>query len=1024
MYQKLIFILICFLFACSSKGFSPTGDKNYWIIQENDYHLIFAKDYLDSIGPIQRKIHSQFLSMPWTKKNRWNEPITIILFSNKFQISNAYASLPAPSIGLFPSGAAGLNLSTSSWFDIVFEHELNHIVQLTPTHASPWVKKLFGFPSFLFFFLISPAYPNMFLPQLITEGDSVLKESLLNKGGRLYSGRHRAFVFSQIKHYRNQVFPFSKKLLKSRRTAHSSAEKYLHGGYLLAFMSETYSQDDMDIFFQPYRTRPKKYIRQKIKRSKHTFSPPFKDVFSFQHSNLFIDYLTKAYLSHYTDQATRQKSSPSPALFESWTCPPFNRSGDEVFFLTSDFKSLPSLNIFNTKTKTWTQKKVDLPLGKVFKIGEKYYSRSAEAISPFQVHYSLFSEGKHSLKSFESQYVEDLQPPKKLYIDATHTLNELKLYHSDKFYSFVHSNALFDASGNIYYFQQKKMRRTLYKNKTPLTSYKGFYGNVLDIDSKGAVYFTGPSSYGSSVYRYKKGAVSRMTSSDTIIQAKKIGDNEFLACEVTPEGYAYKIIPLERIQQTPVLYKYDFKTSAPKKIQTSNTAKIQRGRKKAFKEAAALKTTSPIKYSPLQHIRPRGGSFSGLWNIPITRLTADFLFADDLQFHTLQIIFSSVILHPLWIPGSRSSDMFLPALYSGTIDYQNTKNRLIWDLQYSLAYIPPTQSFLHHWGTNWRWPLFQKGRWSSLLVSSKSLEKTKYILQPKWRGSWSLSYSQKFPYRYAPRKGFRFRVFLDYKQSFLSIPKEQTSIKSFIPQDLYDSTKGGFKTGATLQSVLHLGHDFYIFPELSYVRSFNTLTNPAEISLFSLSWPKNFDTLEEPTSRFLYDDTSSNSLVFNDMYRLLWASIYKAQSIMTASLAWKKAFYLSDNILNIDYITPLFQTKWVFLENPWLRLSKKNTQRLAQTTPSLMQKILDEMQQPAQWLEWTVGCEWSFLLKERWALIFGASFGVRTPIQFWKKDAQSYKLTRSILNSIATSNLSEFQSFPSSKAQFYLKMPL
>lgn len=508
------------------------------------------------------------------KNRELEKPINIILLSQQSQVSNAFATVqPQFTIAMYPSTMVGRNIHLPLWFESVFEHELNHIFQLSHSKTPKLIKKIFNLPSFLLFYFINP-YPNIFLPTFVLEGDAVLKESILaNKGGRLYNGDNRALVYSQIKHYQHQIPKFIKeKLLHLRMTAHSGQEKYLHGGYLMAMLAETYSHNIINSFFTLNKNTPSRKTIKQIKTAsvKDKLSQTFAKVFSFQNIYYFLDDLAQAYFNHYIKQASHQKNSLEPALFKSFICPPFNRSGNELFFLTSHYRSVPNLKIFDIKTKKWTNKKKDLPLGKVFKIKGKYYSRSAKTIRPNTIHYSLFSEGIHSLDKFDSKYVEDMTNKNTLYVDTKNTLEGFKLYLNGQFYSYIHSNALLDQKENIYYFKQSGKKRILYKNKKPVFSYKGYYGNIMDIDSKGVVYFTASSPYGSSIYQHKNKTLSRSSSSDTIIQAKKINNTEFFVCEVTPFGYEYKIIPIERIAERPVLYKYRFKSRDIKKASYKN----------------------------------------------------------------------------------------------------------------------------------------------------------------------------------------------------------------------------------------------------------------------------------------------------------------------------------------------------------------------------------------------------------------------------------------------------------------------
>ena len=348
-------------------------------------------------------------------------------------------------------------------------------------------------------------------------------------------------------------------------------------------------------------------------------------------------------------------------MFASAVCPAFGSKGDEIFFLTSDQKSVPMLRIFNKKTKEWKSKKSDLPLDKVFKINNKYYARSWKKVKPHIIHYSLFSEGLHSNKKFDSKYVQDLWNNKTLYIDSKNNLDGFKLYVNDSFYSDTHSNALFDKTGNVYFFKQKNKKRNLYKNKRPLFSYSGYYGSLLDIGADGTVYFTGASPSGSSVYQYKSGKISRSISSDTVIQAKKINDREFIACEVTPYGYEYKIIPEKISQEKPVLYKYKFKKrkalqvvknnnwpsteeSLSKNLLSKNQESISQKEilnsnvKRQISAVAQKSKTATVKYkeySPLKHVRYKGGNFLGILGGTTNVLGTSFLFSDHLLRHII-----------------------------------------------------------------------------------------------------------------------------------------------------------------------------------------------------------------------------------------------------------------------------------------------------------------------------------------------------------------------------------------------------
>ena len=1038
------------LFPFFSSSFVSPGDNDYLILEEDQYRIIFDRQYLNSIDTINQKIKLQMERMSKFKNRSLDRPLTVILFSSKNQVSNAFATVfPSFIIGMYPTGILGLDrLSLPFWFDDVFRHELNHVFQMSHSKY-PKALKNFFLPSLLFFYIYSP-YPNILLPSFVLEGDSVLKESLFHYGGRLYSGYARALVYSQIKHYQYQIPQFTKNnLFNLRMKPHSGSEKYLHGGYLMAMLAETYSNETVNSFFKVDKKTLSRKIRKQIKETpvKEKLSSTFAKHFSFKHTLLFLEDMGQAYFNHWLKEASLQRSSPEPALFESHACPEFGRKGDEVLFLSSDFKSVPTLRIFNKKTRKWTKKKSDLPLGKVFKIGETYYARSSQTVKPHVIHYSLFSEGLRPNKKFESQYVQDLQNNKTLYIDPKNNLDSFKLYLNDSFYSKVHSNALFDRKGNIYFFKQKGEIRTLYKNKQPLFSYPGYYGNLLDIGEDGTIYFNGASPYGSSVYQYKKGEISRTVSSDTVIQAKKINDKELIACEITPYSYAYKIIPIELSHEKPVLYKYSFKgkkisknnsktaSEDSFKLSNSETTNIKRqiNSAKQIKQEQKNKT-SPLKYkeySSLRNLKYKGTSLTGLTTGWFHLLGAGVLFSDYLQKQNILLSYNTALL-----------PQFKTSLHLGGLNYINRIFPLEWNLGYrtlyyrGIAYHDTEQTsnspaktetevehFLEHIGyLQLNYPLFKKGRWFSSVSSLKALQFLESGKETLWRGQINFGYSQVFPYAYSANKASTFSLFFDHRYHF-------------------DEKWNALKSGAIWDVIFRLGKDFYVFPSLSYARSFNPEFNPASILLYEASsfkasdyYESSFHSSDPRISRF--EDTGSTNFIMNDIYSPLFKSRYKAESIAAISLGFKKPFDMSLLGGTLNRLVPLGRVRWLILENmsssDFVTVDDKIFKETSiADKDTFLQKVQDnaklaqekkekkniKFQKYVQWLEWTGGIESEFIVLNRARLILGFSMGIRTPLKFWEN--RKKKKDNKIIKEGSIGGVLE-----SSVTKAYLKMPL
>ena len=571
-----------------------TSDNNYWILKKDHYNIIFDKQYKPYIDYIDYKTNIYLDWLIQLHKYTPSEKINIVLLSAKNQTSNAIATLfPFHHIQIYPVGLLETT-ATPFWIDTALIHELNHIFQLHHSALPRFIRRVFHSPNGILFGIFLNPYPNTnMLPSLFLEGDAVLKESFIQKGGRLYSGTTRALVYSQIKKYQTNPKKFSSILLNSTLHPFSGIDKYAHGGYLFFFLAQKYSYDmTVDFFKKSART--------------HAFFPNIFADTTKKVLGVHIEDLLSEYMQYYKREASLQRTSSRAVLFKSHVCKEFSQSQDQVAFLTSDLKSAPTLRIYHPQTNQWTHHKTTLPIGKVFKIANQWYSRSSLLINPNTKVYSLFSDYRIPFSPFNSKYVEDIYENNILYVKTTNHLLGFPLYLNNQLYSYVHSNALFDRYGNIYFFKQEGSLRTLYKNKKSLFSYQGYYGHLTNIEDDGTIYFIASTPFGSSIFQYKDNQILRSAFSDTIIHATKINNEEFIACEITPDGYEYKFITKEILSEQPNLYQYGFNqndsdstTTTPKQI--ASTTDIQR-------EIASL-SPSDIhykKYNPLTHIRYSG----------------------------------------------------------------------------------------------------------------------------------------------------------------------------------------------------------------------------------------------------------------------------------------------------------------------------------------------------------------------------------------------------------------------------------
>ena len=991
-----------------------------------------------------------------------DEPINIILLSPKLQISNAFATvIPFYTIGIFPTGIISFeNLSEPFffWLDGVFEHELNHVFQLSHSNVPQIWRKIFRLPSVIYVFLIKiiNPFPNVFLPRFILEGDAILKESLNQSGGRLYDGAARAFVYSQIRHYQHQIDKFTtqKLLLPSFNNPHLGNEIYLHGGYLMAMLAEKYSQDTIHSFFTLDKKKPTKKEIKKFKEEKieKKLSPSFGKIFSFKYLPPFIKDITKSYFNHYLSSASQQSYTATPVLFESSICHPFNQSKEELFFLTSDFKSTPILRVFNKESKKWTDQKIDLPLGKVFKINNKYYARSSEYTAPNTVHYSLFSKGLKNNKAFDSKYVTDIKGDSTLHIDAKNNIEGFKLYFNDKLYTDVHSSALFDKNKNIYYFKQKGNRRVLYKNKSPLFSYKGYYGKLLEIDPKGTIYFIGASQYGSSIYQYHSGKISRASSSDTVIQAQKINNKEFIVCEVSPYKYEYKMAPQIITNEQPVFYKYHFKKDSMERKLASQKNKKRNIVKTSSNQNVKQKKLNYKPYSGLKKFRFAGGNLMAISFGLFSVLGSNLIASDYLMQNMIQLSMISMWMH--YNKKNGEFDWNKENANLALLSYLNKVYRLNWTLGYGLLF-NNTDGITEEFGRlSLKYPLLQEGRWSASLSSIHSIEKYKWIerrydyfhdqehelitnvsqtstYESRYhsRGNFYMGYSQSFPFNYfLPNKTAELQVFMDHKY------------KQYKKYNILGKHGNGLKGGLIGETSLHIGRDFYWTSSASYAVSLNADINPVKINSYLAEFSNNVGNGNQ-TSLYA-DDTTIGSFVTWDVYGPLFQRRYTAKSIGTASMGGKKTFFSPSNL-----ITTSFRSRWIVLETllssePLPITSNEdgaiNANRLYTDTTNNLLKILNPHDKKkfkseyTHWLEWTFGLEYARILSNMAAISIGGAFGFRTPVKFWERKKNNNSDTSSgdtatdtSSDDIATATLSTESAlnFLDPSFQFYIKIP-
>ena len=892
--------------ATSSRTLTLPSDVDYYIHNNPSFSLIFSQDFLNPEKDFVY-LHEKLTDYDDLYKQVFsgglNEKPIYIFAGSRNQMTNASAfSIPFLRVVFFPSGVSAFSMATSSYIDTVISHEMAHIFQLGQISSKiRYLKMVFGNSGFILIPFPVFLHPNLALSLLFLEGHAVLSESLFAKGGRMFSGDARALVFSQIKNKFQNTRQFIKNyLVNITEGTFATKQPYVHGGYFFTSLLDFY-----DI----------KTINSIFKRHAEHFVIPLsfisvKDSFESLFQNSF-ESLAHYYIQKYLPLAVQQSVSQEKPLFQSRVCPPFNKADGEVFFLTSDLKNPPHLRSFLISTEQWIKRKKSFAIGKLFKIQDKYYVSTNAIISPVQRVYGLFSEGMYLKKTvslkpshftslwqegqvskvkpmaqsvwLKSQKVFDIRDGQVLSMFSGNNMRLFPLLLNGEFYDQAHSSALFGPDGGVYYFKQRGYYRVMYRNKAPLFQFLGFYGKLVEISADGAIYFIASSLYGSALFGWTpEEGIYRVSPSDTIIEAIKIGNSRFLVCEVGPEFYSYKIISKGKITEEPVLYKYPFRRALQSVSTLSDLSSIphqgvsedeaegqslkpedqeylqslkeiggdpeekklvpnsklgERGHVASAQDVAhtAKKDISYSTYHSLWHIRFNGIEL-GLFRDPITEINGqiNMSFRDPMEYNSLKLTVQKAFLFPNWT-------------FKG--HYLNQAWRLSWDLQYIYKqgyenfFGAQSYTYIHEISQGFAFPLFKAGYWQSSLAITNALSAVEFqkslgrqnwyfITQPSWQMQYRKSY----------KRGFDFHRHFFLKTAF----HYHLKIAESTPNLLFKA-RSHYK--------FHWGWDFYTKPFINYKTAVKPKTFPFRYfdSLNAFNDPK----LDFSLRRRLFEQTNN-----------------------------------------------------------------------------------------------------------------------------------------------------------------------
>ena len=522
-------------------------DQNYESLRFSRTKLVIAEDY-KSHASLIIPYTDYFLNL-YEKSFGWklDETTAFVIASPRNQIPNGITfNTPNLEMVFYPTGAEIMDqFAVKSWLHVLLTHESAHLYQLNAKErTSSRLTRVFGNAVMPFFPIPIFLQPNVFLPTFVLEGNAVLNESRFGLGGRLFSGEVRAQVYALLREKKTDM----RRLMNDHLYFPFGSEKYLVGGYFMAYLAERFGVERVNSFF---KTNAIHWINPFL------LNKSFKSTFGIGYQALWDGFVAAKQA-----EFTQQVSSPQTPLFGFFFFGNMNHDKDSVYFVAqTNGRQRPVLVRINKQTLSAQFEERQLSLGKLFYLNDIPTTVSSELNSVRRIQYSLYGEGRKLYREFNSKIVQDRRGGHTLSFNAENSLIENHLEYDGRFLDTAHSSAILDDQGHAYYFRQDKLDRVLIRDRKEIARFKGFYGKPLEVLADGEVVFIGATPTGSSLFGAKDGHIRRLSTSDTIVDARSLNGQKFFVIEVSGSQYEAKIIDRIESPQNPTYYQYSFNKS-------------------------------------------------------------------------------------------------------------------------------------------------------------------------------------------------------------------------------------------------------------------------------------------------------------------------------------------------------------------------------------------------------------------------------------------------------------------------------
>ena len=703
-------------------------DVPYYKAQVRNTELIFTEQnrpFAEHAAGIEQHLQPAYEA---SFGYRMDSPLYVGLISGNNQIANGFATqFPHNRQINYVGGAAAVDyFSTTSWLDTLLFHETAHNYQLNAkdNKVSSTLHSVLG-NGFLMTPLVPAIVPNMFESSFMLEGNAVLNESRHGNGGRLYSGRFDALVHAQAKagyltperaYNQTLYFPYGE-------------SSYVLGGHYQHFLADQYGLDATNRYFKM--------------RSRYWYLPlmtnaPLRAAIGNNFDNTFAQWA-----EHETEQAELAVMSQGEPLLTSKFFTPLNSDDEAIYFLASpqDVRA-PYHVVLDRDSGRLEQRRSTYRAGKLFRHQGATWSVASGYHTPWRIYQGLFSESAHLKRDSRGRILQGYTASGvPVYFDVASSYDQPQLYVGDRFYGQVNSSV--EVRGDdLYYFVQEDADRTLYRNRTPLYQYQGYYGVIADVDSQGRVLFVANSEHGSTLFRVDGNGVSRVLAEDDIVAARLVDDDQVLAVAIQADHYGYYLKSLQPENEGPSIRQlhWDREDGAQDNLtRDSKPTPLQLDRRyhawSALRYSATDLWLGVYPEDDNDNTPEDESDTHTLYNVQVR-------FADPLEQNTVSLFsYRDEDLTTLAGVGYRNSQFFL---LGGIKQY--------WVLDDQLdREVPPEEARNHGLSAELRLPLLQSGYWYSELASTWYQD---YHLDERepLALEWGVSRSTRFGNSYLPNK--------------------------------------------------------------------------------------------------------------------------------------------------------------------------------------------------------------------------------------------------------------------------------